>query len=450
MALAGCTDITAAHGDTPERARAQADAMARSFEARFTTPSRDTRYEKARLRIAQYAMAPSSLLRDTVWTKTQGSVRQLIGAGAPLPTGYALRLTATPPVPAAVGASVHQISLTTLGNDDYRWRTQVDHAIGTITPPQVLDVFGAMLRSAERPAADIRRDYRSASLQLTSVMGSLATLDTVRTVRNNDGSTSVTLAIRLHPDRIQRAYPDFSRYLRKYVSTARYEWAVRDIAPPLGALDAPSDRARDERVRQQPSRGTEPARAVLEGADTWFVAVARDDLLTLRFRTKNGALQPLTGPLRAMPDTVALQGEAFAKLGPFTVGLSGVEGRMVFVNSANEMGWHMTFTKQPLWHLPPVTQRFVRTPLRRPFEGEGALFRLTALRNSAGQTVAHRVAAGTVHESTIMRWIGALGFTAMDDFAGRVEQEEARFIAALMCAWRQDIRQFDAPARSGL
>ncbi len=450
MSLTGCAEITTAHGASPESARVRADAMARSFEARFTAPARDATYERARLRIAQYAMAPSPLLRDTLWTKTQGGVRQLIGVGTPLATGYTLRTTASPAVPSTVGASVHQISLTPLGNDDYRWRTQVDHAMGSITPQQVRAVFRAMLRSAERPAADIRRDYRSASLQLTSVMGSLATLDTVRTVRNSDGSTSVTLAIRLHPDRIQRAYPDFSRYLRKYVSTARYEWAVRDIAPPAGALNAPSDRARDERVRQQPSRGAEAARAITEGGDTWFVAVARNDVLTLRFRAKNGALQPLTGPLRAMPDTVALQGEAFAKFGPFTVGLSGVEGRMVFVNSANEMGWHMAFTKQPQWHLPPVTQRFVRAPLRRPFEGEGALFRLTALRNSAGQTVAHRVAAGTVHESTIMRWIGALGFTAMDDFAGRVEQEEARFIAALMCAWRQDIRQFDAPARSGL
>jgi hypothetical protein len=38
-----------------------------------------------------------------------------------------------------------------------------------------------------------------------------------------------------------------------------------------------------------------------------------------------------------------------------------------------------------------------------------------------------------------VRWLGNLGFTAMDDFAGRVEQEEARFFADAMRAMRQDV-----------
>jgi hypothetical protein len=51
-----------------------------------------------------------------------------------------------------------------------------------------------------------------------------------------------------------------------------------------------------------------------------------------------------------------------------------------------------------------------------------------------------------VHESTIVRWLGNLGFTAMDDFAGRVELEEARFIAEAMRAMRQDVAVL--PARN--
>lgn len=443
LSITGCGDIVAAHGDSPAEARVTADAHARGWEYRFTAPARDPRYEHARLRIAQYAMAPSPLLKganDTLWTRSRGGVHELIGVGAFVAdarTGragrYALATTPTPVPPAAIAASVHRITLTPLGNDDYRWRTQVDHALGTVTPEQVRGMFHAMLKSAERPAAEIRADYRAASARLTGTMGELATLDTVRTVRHADGSTSVTLGIALHPERIKQRYPDFSKYLSKYVSSARYEWALRDL-PPLNVARSGGAAVPDA------TRGARTgATANTAAENTWFVATARNDLLMIRFRTKDGALQPLAGALRAMPDTVALHGEAFAKFGPFTVGMSNLKGRFAFVRSSQEVGWHMTFTREPEWHLPPVTSRLVRTPLRRPFEGDGSMFRVTAQRLSTGQTVAHRVAATTVHESALMRWIGALGFTAMDDFAGRVEQDEARFIAAAMRAWRLDI-----------
>jgi len=44
-----------------------------------------------------------------------------------------------------------------------------------------------------------------------------------------------------------------------------------------------------------------------------------------------------------------------------------------------------------------------------------------------------------------MRWLGNLGFTAMDDFSGRVELDEARFVSQAMRAMRQDLG--DAPSR---
>ena len=43
-----------------------------------------------------------------------------------------------------------------------------------------------------------------------------------------------------------------------------------------------------------------------------------------------------------------------------------------------------------------------------------------------------------------MRFLGNLGFTAMSDYAGQVEEEESRFIAESMAAFRADISALTA------
>jgi hypothetical protein len=244
----------------------------------------------------------------------------------------------------------------------------------------------------------------------SAAFGRLATLDSVRTLRLADGSTIATLGIQLHPERVRAAFPDFARYLTKYLSPARFRFALRD-------------------------------RAVVgvHANDTWFVAEGHDDLILLRFRSRNGRLQPFDGPLREMPDTLTLHMDASVKFGPFTVGVRELRGRFVFLRSARETGWDMQFDAQPHWDLPPIAGRMVRGPLRRPFEGNGARARLSVQRLANGQSVIHRRTVVDVHESTLVRWLGNLGFTAMDDFAGRVEAEEARFLAEAMQAMRQDI-----------
>jgi hypothetical protein len=406
-----CRDAISAHAPEPVAARDAASQVATSVQFRFETPARDDRFDHARLRIARYALAPSKLEDDTLlWTARQGARRELLALGQPTAQGYRLRAARSVPLPARVGESRHYVALDTLPDGDRLWITQVDHAIGTVTPDAVAGVFTAWLRSAEREAPAVRADYRATASRTADAFGRLLTLDSVRTTRLADGSTHVRLGLQLHPERIAAEFPDFARYLRKYVAPASYRITLRDRAV-VGA----------------------------HANDTWFVAEAKENLLQFTFRTRDGALQPLDGPLRARPDTLAIHLDVAAKVGLFTVGANAVRGDLVFVRAPQEVGWAMRFAHPPEWDLPPIAGRMVRTPLNRPFQGDGATLRLTVRRQANGQTAIHRRSTFAVHESTIMRWIGNLGFTAVDDFAGRVEREEARFLAEAMVALRRDL-----------
>ena len=389
-----------------------------SVQFRFDSPLRDDRYDAARMRIARYALAPSKVENDTLWTSRAGSRRELTAFGRLVEGRYLFSARAQVNMPSGLGESRHYVALDTLADGDRLWRTQVDQAIGSVTPQAMANVFEALFRSAERSPAAIRADYRRTMPRATASFGRLAAMDTVRTTQLADGSTLVTLGVQLHPDRIAGELPDFARYLKKYISPARYRFVLRD-----------------------------PSIAGVAANDVWFVVEGDDDRVMLRFRSRSGRLQPLDGPTRAMPDTLALMVDASAKFGLFTVGVEQMRGRFVFVNTPDEVGWDMRFSTPPKWDLPPIAGRLVRGSLNRPFQGDGVAARLTVKRLGNGQTVIHRRTDVAVSESAIMRWLGNLGFTAMDDFAGRVELEEARFLSAAMRAMRQDISSLPVAGR---
>ncbi len=95
--------------------------------------------------------------------------------------------------------------------------------------------------------------------------------------------------------------------------------------------------------------------------------------------------------------------------------------------------------------MPLISERLLRTPLRRPFEGTGILFRMGLSRAAEGQTLFSRTAVLAVRESAILRFLGNLGFSAMSDFAGKVEEEENRFLAEAFRAMRADVEAMGTP-----
>ncbi len=412
----GCQAAVDAYASDPATARAAALDVARSVQFRFEEPSRDPKFGHARMRIARYALAPSKVEDDTIWTRRDGATRELSARGVLANGRYRFSAFPTVSMPSNVGESRHVIALDTLADGDRLWRTEVDQAIGTVAPLAVRDVFVALLRSGERPAAEIRADYRRTLPRTSRAFGRLASLDSVSTLAMADGSTIVSLGIQLYPDRLDSELPDFAKFVRKYIAPARYRYALRDVT-----------------------------REGVHANDTWFVAEGKNNLLMLRFRSRDGRLQPLDGPPRDLPDTMTLHVDASAKFGLFTVGVRDMRAQFVFIANAGEVGWDMRFNDAPEWDLPPIAGRFVRTPLNRPFLGQGVTIRLSAKRLGNGQTAIHRRADVAVRESAVMRWLGNLGFTAMDDFSGRVELEEARYLSDAMRAMRQDLR---APAAS--
>ena len=89
------------------------------------------------------------------------------------------------------------------------------------------------------------------------------TIDSIATVPQGDGSTLVTLQITVSGDRLKRGFPAFGKYISKYVEPARYRYRLTDR----------------------------------NGSD-WFDAEARNQLLTVRFRSHDGQLQPILGAAR--------------------------------------------------------------------------------------------------------------------------------------------------------
>jgi hypothetical protein len=239
----------------------------------------------------------------------------------------------------------------------------------------------------------------------------LFSIDTLRGAPGADGASSILLKIGIHPSGVRARYPAFAEYLEKYISPSRYRFVLRDRSG----------------VR-------------------WLDVSAAKNVLTIRLRARDGRIAPLDGPSRPMPDTLRLDAELYAKFLFFEVGVSALRGDVIMLHSEHERGWLMRFHEEPDWHLPLAAARLIRTPLRRPFE-QGVMLRLAIRDSAGGQTLITRRTRLVVQESAILRFLGSLGWTAMNDFSGTSEVEENRFSADAFGAMRADIRGL-GPLRS--
>jgi hypothetical protein len=174
---------------------------------------------------------------------------------------------------------------------------------------------------------------------------------------------------------------------------------------------------------------------------------ARDRFITVRVRTLNGHLVPLTGPARPLPDSLLFLMDFAVKVKIFTVGFHDL--RMEMVNGAvgdQDRFWAVTARKEPGWNLPLISARLLRAPLRRPFAGEGAHFRI-GFREGGGArpTVLYRQARLTVQESAILNFLNGLTSKAMDDLDTAVEREQHLWTRAVFQALQDDARAALSP-----
>ena len=392
----------------PDRrvARANADALFGGLAARFDNVQRAPKFYQARSKLGRYALSPSGVYGDTsVWTALgRDSTRTLTLLGTHTPTGYLFAPYASVGTPTATGDARHVIRLHRRGESEYDWDTNVDHAIGAVTSRQIAAALTAFVSAPQRAGgANVRTENQVLFPQTSRVLGELFSLDTLRAVPIGDGSAAVLVRFRMDPYRIAKTRPNFSKYLDKYMSPARY------------------------RLRLQDGSGA-----------TWLDASGSNNVFSISYRVREGQLLALNGIARPLPDTLQVNVDFSAKFMIFRVGVSRLIGDFAFVQTNEERGWAMHFRHEPDWHFPLAVNHLISTSLRHPFEGEGITVRVSVRDHPGSQALLSRQASVAVQESAIVRWLGGLGNSAMSDFAGRAEAEENRYVFELLSALRAD------------
>jgi hypothetical protein len=355
------------------------------------------------------ALAPSRVFDDTaVWTASSGDVRILETVGSFVDGHYLLASRAGAPVPARPADARHITTLSRLADGEYRWDTTVDFALGSIRPADVASLVAHVLAGGEgRTEADLRGELAAVSPRSSAALGTAFTLDSLRPTELPDGSTVTTLGATLHSDNLRPRYPALADYVHKYLDPARYRFTLTDRA------------------------GT-----------PYFDASQKDRVIVLRVRTQRGHLVALTGPPRVLPDSLQLRVDFNVKIKIFHVGFHNLVMDFVAGSRGDELrDWTVIARREPQWDLPLLAARLLRTPLRRPFAGEGSLFRLGVRAGEAGgPTVLLRHSRLPVQESAILNFLNSLSGTAMDDFGGPVQREENAWLHELFVALRDDGR----------
>lgn len=408
LAASGCREPLVALGGEGNLAvsRDRAETAVLALAARVADPLRDAKYDTARARIAYAALHPSRAWNDTaVWNGATPRTRSLLIGGRYTNGRY--RLDAAPVVgpPAALADSRHAILLTKLSDEDYAWDTNVAYAIGSVRAHDVATMIRLLLTSTEgRDESQARDDYRRAIPRASRAMGRLFRLDSLRAARLADGSTLTTLSATVTPDGVEARYPNFAKYMRKYAETARMHWRLADA-----------------------------------GGATFLEFRLRDGRILVRMRSRDRELIPTAGPARPLPDTLVLHGDLTLKVRIFTAGFRNYRSSFVLTNTQRVTGFSILSREEPEWILPLVTERLLRTPLRRPFQGEGAQFRMSVRDTAGAPTILLRELHLEVRESAIMRFITRLSSTAYGDFAGKAEREQLHWLREVLTGLGADI-----------
>ena len=208
----------------------------------------------------------------------------------------------------------------------------------------------------------------------------------------------------MDPAGVAARYPNFAAYLRRYILTARTRWTLTD-ASGTSFLDASAQHGR----------------------------------MMLRVRTLNGDMVPLTGPARVMPDSLSLNGELAMKVRGFTVGFHDFHADFSILRTDHERAWTVVSRAEPEWTLPLAAHRLLSTPLSRPFQARGVLFRFGVRDSTGAQTILNRRMHLEVQESTILRFIGKLGATAIADYQGNAEREQLAWLREVFAALGADL-----------
>ncbi len=408
FAVTSCVDAVSAVSEGPVPADLKVAQLTEAFATRFTSPERSGHFETARRRLVSGALSPSRVYGDTsIWSATvPPATRSLIAHGALTDRGYRFEIAPDRASPLKVGEARHAITLRRLSDNEFRWNVGVDFAIGSLTADDAAAMLVELLASGhDHDAMALRTDARAAFPQSNAVLSRVFSIDSLTMHAGAQGTTTINMTLGIRADGLRATAPHFADYIRKYVTSSRYRFSLTDRN---GAM--------------------------------YFDAVGADQRLTVRYRVRSGTIVSYLGPPRALPDSLRLASDFSVHVKMFDVGWKNLATDFVIRRTEHSRSWTMVAQSEPDWQLPLITERLLRSPLRRPFQGEGASFEIGVVDSAGGQTLLYRRARLEMKESPILRFLGGLVTRVFEDLDAAVEHEEAAYLRELMVAFQQDAR----------
>jgi hypothetical protein len=399
IAATGCTEPLRAFGATEVEAKSHAEAMFASIGTRFDSVTRDAHDNRSRLRFAGNFLAPSGIFADTsVWTSSRENERTFVSHGKLNGRVYEFSARGNTPLPTVAGESRHHMTLISRGHDQYTWDTGVEMAMGPMRAASAEEIVTALVASAAA-----KPDWTTTSPRSTAAIGRGFAIQRLHATPAADGSQTVELELRLHPELLKPKFPRFGQFLEKFIGTSGFDLQLTD------------------------KRGAQ-----------WVLFAAKKNIITLKLREIGGHFAPLQGPIRPIPDSLRLVGSATAHGAFATVGINDIDGEFIITRTPNERAWTIRLDHEPRWDFPLSMNRLVSGPLRTPFQGEGVTYQIGFRDGANGQLIQHRAVKGTFQETRLIRWMGSLAGSVFSDWGGPVEPEANRFIADVFLGLRDD------------
>ena len=401
----GCRNAVHELGEEGVGSVQAADALFGAVASRFGPIELDPKLRAARPKFARDSLAPSRLIDDTtLWTRRDGARRILeFGAFPGLP--YRLGVRYGPPPPVEAGEYRGSLELRRLGDGDFEWRGGDELGVGPVGVDRIALAGTALIQACQgRAPSELRQLARDTFPRATIAFGRLFAMERLVLDPAPEGGTAVTVVVRIDPSRIRAAFPRYARFIDEYFVRMRYRLTV----------------------------------SAADGSVFWDLVTA-ENVITLRLRLNDGALAPLEGRPRALPDQLRASLDFSTKAGLMRVGFERLVADVEMRKDAGDRGFLARFVQEPDWSLPFLVKPLVQASLRRPFTGEGAALGFAVREASPGCTVLANEFRLAVRESWIVKWLGSFGGEMVTVFRATAEGEADRFRGECLWALRDDL-----------
>jgi hypothetical protein len=404
-ALGACREAPPRLGATPSEAQHNVGEALGALASCFGPIEREPAYEALRPRLLHAALVPSRVFDDeSAWLSRDGETRGLGFSGFRAHGRYRLGVRADPPPPTRVADYRGWLSLRRLGPGEFEWSSAEEIGLGPLPVEGLADGIGEVLHAVESSdEGDARPELRRLLRRTADTLGRGLALDAVHLERDSTGAMAVSAAAHLDLDSLERVFPHYASFLRRYVVPIAFRLEFGDGA----------------------------------GRLFWTTDV-REGRATLRARIQNGHLVSLEGAPLGVPERLRLRIDLTSRAGLFRYGLDRLQADVRLVARPSEKRLDAVFVREPDWVIPFLVKPFLRASLRRPFEGEGAFLGYAIRENGEGMTLVSRDYRLAVKESWLVRWFGGNAGEAVGSFREGAEAEADRFTGETLLALRAD------------